>query len=248
MKITLITVSFNSASTIMDTIASVAKQKVKPFEYIIVDGGSTDGTKEIVNGFSDVVTKFISEPDKGIYDGMNKGIQLAEGDVIGFLNSDDVFYDTQALKYITEVFSRNPSLDSIYGDVQYVSKNDLGKVVRNWTSGQQGSFSFGWHPAHPTFYVKKKVYEKYGGFDLDFKIAADFELMLRFLSKEKISTHYLRKPMVKMRLGGESNKSLKNILFQNRECIRAFRINKVQVFSLLYPFFRIIPKLSQFFH
>ncbi|MFY9243735.1 MAG: glycosyltransferase family 2 protein [Polaribacter sp.] len=246
MKISIITVSFNSEATIETTFKSVANQKYKDIEYILVDGGSIDNTLNIAKKYSDVITELISEPDKGLYDAMNKGIAMASGDVIGLINSDDLFCDNKAIEKVMNIFEANPTLDSVYADLYYVSQSDTDKIVRGWVTGKQRPFKYGWHPAHPTFYIKKSIYDQYGLFDLSFKLAADFEIMLRFLDKYQISTQYLKEPLVKMRLGGETNKSFKNIYKQNLECIRAFKKNEVKVIPFLYPLFRIIPKLFQF--
>ena len=246
MKISIITVCYNSAKTIEKTFKSLESQTYKNIEYIVVDGGSKDNTLEIVQKYKELIFLFVSEPDKGLYDAMNKGIKMATGDVIGLINSDDLFCDSKAVEKVVDVFKKNKNLDSVYADLFYVSQNDTDKIVRRWTTGNQKPFKYGWHPAHPTFYIKKNVYEKFGLFDLSFKLAADFEIMLRFLDKHKISTTYLEEPLVKMRLGGETNKSLKNIYNQNVECLRAFKKNDLKVVKLLYPFFRIIPKFFQF--
>jgi glycosyltransferase involved in cell wall biosynthesis len=249
MKVSIITVSYNSASTIRDTIESVLKQTYTDIEYIIIDGDSKDGTIDTIKNYESMFAgrmKWISEPDKGLYDAMNKGIMLATGDVIGIVNSDDLFCDIYALEKVMRIFDENKSLDSVYADLFYVAQDDTSKIVRRWITGNRKPFKNGWHPAHPTLYIKKEVYNKYGLFNLDYKLAADFEIMLRFLEKYKISTYYLQEAFVKMRLGGETNKSLKNIYNQNVECIRAFHLNGLKVNSLLYPFFRILPKLLQF--
>ena len=229
MKISIITVCYNSAATLKDTILSVASQSYKNIEYVIIDGGSKDATLEIIDQYKDTITTYISEPDKGLYDAMNKGINLASGEVVGFLNSDDLFCDDYALEKVMSVFIEKNFLDSVFSDVFYVSQNDISNIVRHWVTGAKRPFKFGWHPAHPTLYIKKKVYDNFGGFNLDFKLAADFEIMLRFMEKYKISSFYLKIPLVKMRLGGKTNKSLKNIVNQNFECIRAFKKNELHV-------------------
>jgi len=246
MKITIITVSYNSADTIETTFKSLIDQTYDNIEYIVVDGGSTDGTLDLITKYSKHISQWVSEPDKGLYDAMNKGIAMATGDVIGLINSDDLFCDNNALEKVGNVFRKQPNLDSVYADLYYVSQQNTDKIVRHWITGSQRKFRNGWHPAHPTFYIKKEVYNKYGDFDLTYKLAADFEIMLRFLEKFSISTTYLKEPLVKMRLGGETNKSLNNILKQNAECIRAFKKNDVSVSSFLYPILRILPKLVQF--
>ena len=246
MKISIITVCYNSAETIYDTINSVNNQTYPNIEHIFIDGRSTDNTLEIINLNSERDKIVISEKDFGLYDAMNKGIKLATGDIIGLINSDDLYCDPHALYKVAEEFKKNKNLDSVYADLYYVSKNNIKKIIRRWVTGYQSKFKYGWHPAHPTFYIKKSVYNRFGLFDLSFRLAADFEIMLRFLEKHKISTTYLKEPLLKMRLGGETNKSLKNIYYQNIECLRAFDKNNIKVFKLLYPLFRIIPKLFQF--
>jgi glycosyltransferase involved in cell wall biosynthesis len=249
VKISIITVAYNSSLTIKDTFNSVLAQTYSDIEYIVVDGNSKDKTIDIIKESEPLFTgrmKWVSEPDKGLYDAMNKGIRIATGDVIGIINSDDLFCDDRAIEKVIRLFEQNKSLDSVYADLYYVAQNDTNKIVRHWLTGSQRKFKYGWHPAHPTFYVKREVYAKYGLFNLDFKLAADFEIMLRFLEKYKISTFYLSEPLVKMRLGGETNKSYKNIFNQNVECVRAFIKNDLRVNRVMYPFFRVIPKLFQY--
>ena len=246
MKISIITVSYNSENTIETTFKSVLQQTYSNIEYIVVDGGSTDGTLKIAEKYSAIITVLVSEQDDGLYDAMNKGIKLATGDVIGLINSDDLFCDSDALNKVAKVFKKDKNLDSVYADLFYVNQKDINKISRRWVTGVQREFKYGWHPAHPTFYIKKTIYDKFGLFDLSFSLAADFEIMLRFLDKYKISTTYLKEPLVKMRLGGETNKSLKNIYYQNIECLRAFDKNNIKVAKFFYPFFRIIPKFFQF--
>lgn len=246
LKISIITVCYNSGKTIEDTFKSVQSQSYKNIEYIVIDGGSKDNTLDLINQYKDIIDYTVSEKDKGLYDAMNKGIERATGDVIGFLNSDDLFCDDLAVEKVMKVFLENSSLDSVYADIYYVEQNNTSKIVRKWVTGNQKKFKYGWHPAHPTFYVKKKIYAQYGGFNLNFRLASDFEIMLRFLEKFNISTKYLPEPLIKMRLGGETNKSMANILKQNKECIKAFKDNGLKVNEIAYPFFRIVPKLFQF--
>lgn len=246
MKISIITVCYNSDKTLETTIQSVLAQTYNNIEYIVVDGLSSDNTLNIIKKYEDNISKWVSEPDKGLYDAMNKGIAMASGDVIGLINSDDLFCDNKAIEKVMDVFNSHASLDAVYADLYYVSQFDTDKIIRKWVTGKQRNFSIGWHPAHPTLYIKKNVYKKFGDFDLSFRLASDFEIMLRFLDKYKIKASYLKEPLVKMRLGGETNKSFKNIYKQNLECIRAFKKNEVKVIPFLYPLFRIIPKLFQF--
>ncbi len=235
-KISLITVCYNSGKTIEDTIKSIAIQKYTNLEYIILDGLSTDNTLDIVKNYSDIITKVISERDSGIYDAMNKGIAYATGEIIGLINSDDILADDSVLQKVSEVFSDNPEVDACYGDLCYVKYDDLTKIVRYWRSNsyQHGLFNKGWVPPHPTLYVRREIYEKYGGFDLSYRIAADFELMLRFIAVHHIETAYLPHIMVKMRLGGTTNRNFKNILLQNLEIRRALRSNNMS--SSLFSF------------
>ena len=236
--ISIITISYNSVNTISDTLKSIESQLMQDFEYIIVDGGSTDGTLEIINNCSRV-DKLISEPDNGIYDAFNKGINNSTGDIIGFLNSDDVFYDQNSLKIINDSFDEN--IDCVFGDLVY--KNSRGRVTRIWKGSpfKKGSFRKSWMPAHPTFYCKKENYKKNGLYNDDYIIAGDFELMLRFFEKYDIKSKYIPKTLVNMRTGGISNQSIKNkfrILFEE---FRAFKENKIELNKVMY----LLSKISK---
>ncbi len=249
MKISLITVTFNSGGTLRDTIQSVLSQTYYDIEYIIVDGHSQDNTVDIIKEYEplfDGRLKWISEKDQGLYDAMNKGFQMATGDMVGIINSDDLLAEATAIEKVIDYFEGHKDIDCVYADLYYVSQYDTSKIVRHWITGKQRSFSKGWHPAHPTFYVKREIYSKYGLFDLDFKFAADFELMLRLVEKEHIRLFYLPEPLVRMRLGGTTSKNLTNIRKGNIECLNAFRKNGIPV-SVLYPFYRLLPKLKQYF-
>lgn len=283
MKVSLITVSYNSAKTIADTIKSVQSQTYKDIEYIIVDGNSSDGTIEIVKQFLDsakdaiqgrtegasqdlpenlfqdvsqgrsegasqgVVTKFLYERDKGIYDAMNKGLAMATGEVIGVLNSDDFYCANNVIEEVVRAFQNN-NTDCLYGDLNYVDPIDTSKIVRKWRSGiyRKENFLKGWMPPHPTFFVRKTCYDKFGKFDTQFKSAADYELMLRFLFKESCSAIHLPIVMIHMRAGGVSNVSLKNRIRANREDRLAWKINglKPKWFTLLR---KPLSKLIQYF-
>jgi len=246
MKFSLVTATYNSAATIANCIESVNRQTHADVEHIIIDGASKDNTLEVIQSMPNLVTTIVSEPDKGIYDAMNKGIALATGDVVGILNSDDLLCDPEAIEKVVRIFEANPSLDAVYADLYYVDQQDTNKIVRRWTTGEKKPFSKGWHPAHPTLYLKKSVYDRFGLFNLDLRLAADFEIMLRFIEKHHIKLHYLPERLVKMRLGGATNKSLGNIYKQNLECLKAFHVNNLPVNPVLYPFYRIVPKLFQY--
>lgn len=247
MKVSIITVCFNSEATIRDTFNSINNQTYKNIEHIIVDGASTDATVKIVNecaGTSNL--KIISEKDNGIYDAMNKGIKMATGDIISILNSDDVFNNNNVLEDVVAAFKASEAA-IIYGDLYYVSKNDINKIIRYWKSSayKEHAFLKGWHPPHPTLFIKKEVYNKYGLFDKSLTISSDFELMLRFIEKLKVKTLYINKVLVRMRVGGISNKSLKNIFFGNINIKKAFVQNGLR-YKFYYPAFRLLPKLFQF--
>ncbi|WP_257254805.1 MULTISPECIES: glycosyltransferase family 2 protein [unclassified Endozoicomonas] len=234
MKISIITVCFNSAITIEDTIRSVISQNYRDIEYIIVDGGSTDQTLSIIDKYKENICQLISEPDEGLYDAMNKGIKLATGDVIGILNSDDVFQDDDVIFNVIAGIS-NADIDACYGDLVYVSKDDLSRVVRFWKSCEydESLWGKGWMPAHPTFFAKSYVYKKYGLFDTSNRLAADYDFLIRVIGKNKIKVKYISGVLVRMRLGGETNKSVGNIVKQNYEIIKAARKNGFY-FSLFF--------------
>ncbi len=228
MKISVVTVSYNSVQTIEDTIRSVLSQTWPEIEYIIIDGGSTDGTQDIARKYEDSIAHFISEPDYGIYDAMNKGVRLATGDVIGFLNADDVYTSNKVLEAVGRAFLEL-DVDSVYGDLCYVSNEDPKKVVRYWKAGRYTARSFrrGWMPPHPTFFVKKSILDKYGAFDPAFRLSGDYELILRLLYKHRISAHYLDFCMVKMRVGGAGNRWIESRLIANLEDRLAWKKNKL---------------------
>jgi glycosyltransferase involved in cell wall biosynthesis len=244
--VSLITGTYNSSKFIGDCVTSIDNQTYDNIQHIIIDGNSKDNTVSIIESMPNRVSKIVSEKDDGIYDAMNKGLKLAEGEILGILNSDDFYNSNEVIESVVKAFE-DPSVDCVYGDLVYVEQLNTDKVVRNWVTGpyQENAFVKGWHPAHPSFFVRNSVYKKYGYFNLKFGLAADFEIMLRILEKNKLKGTYLPVPMVRMRLGGASNKSLKNMLQGNKECIAAFKANNLAV-SRLYPFYRLIPKLKQY--
>ncbi|WP_130433479.1 glycosyltransferase family 2 protein [Rivibacter subsaxonicus] len=222
MRITVITVAYNSAATIADTLASVASQSHPDIEHIVIDGGSRDGTVELVRARGGRVARFVSEPDRGIYDAMNKGLALATGELVGFLNSDDVYADPEVLARIAHAM-RSPAVDACHGDLVFVDPTRPDKVVRYWQSRQheRGLCARGWMPAHPTFYARREAYQRHGDYDLSFRIAADFEMCLRLLDVAGLRSAYIPEILVRMRTGGESTRSLANVLKSNREAARA---------------------------
>jgi len=224
----VITAVFNGAKTIQDCIKSVSGQIYPNIEHIIIDGGSTDGTLEVIKRYTEKRVNIVSEPDKGIYDALNKGIRQASGEVIGLLYSDDFYAHDRVIEKVADIFMKY-NIDSCYGDLQYVDKNNPDKVIRYWKSSQyrHGKFKYGWMPPHSTFFVKKEIYNKYGYFNTNFKIAADYELMLRFLEKHKISTYYTPEVFIKMRIGGTSNRNIKNLIIKSNEDYRAWKVNNL---------------------
>ena len=246
-KISIITVSYNSQSTIKHTIDSVSSQTYKNKEYILIDGASKDWTLDILDFKKDEIDNFVSEPDCGIYDAMNKGIKAATGDIIGILNSDDFYYNQDVLSKVAKVFEET-NCDCLYGDLIFVNKGDISKIVRYWKSGkfEKNIMKKGWMLPHPTFFVKKKIYQKYGLYNTSLKRAADYEMILRLLHKEKINIEYIPEILIKMRVGGESNASIWNRLKGNNEDNIAWNLNglkKPHFIRFIKPF----RKISQFF-
>lgn len=244
MKVTIITVAFNAAKTIGDTLSSVASQTYPDIEHILVDGDSTDGTQEVIKGYQHVA-HFISEKDQGLYFAMNKGLALATGDVVAILNADDFYTSTHAIEKVVNSFKLQHA-DSVYADLVYVNK-DYTKITRNWKAGafSRNKFYNGWMVPHPTFFVNRKVYEQYGFFDTSLKYAADYELMLRFMFKHQITTFYIQETLVIMKTGGKSNSSLLNRFIINREDKKAWEINHLRphLFTLILKPLR---KLTQY--
>lgn len=245
-KVSIITVCFNSAITIEDTIKSVINQTYSNIEYIIIDGLSSDNTLEIINKYPDQITKVVSEKDKGLYDAINKGINLATGDIIANLNSDDFYIDNNVISDVVEKFEQEKS-DTLYTDLYYVDAIDTNKIKRFWKSGEykKGLFFKGWMPPHPTFFVKSEVYKKYGIFNLELRSAADYEIMLRFIHRYECSVSYLPRVTVRMRIGGVSNSSLNNRIKANREDKKAWKINGLKPKSFTF-ILKPLSKVSQF--
>jgi len=248
MKISIITVVLNNVNTIVDTINSVLCQKYKNIEYIIIDGGSTDGTLSLLKSRRHQLSALVSEPDRGIYDAMNKGLKLANGDVIGFLNADDFYCNSEVISKVAREFELDSFLEANYADLIYVDKINTSKSIRYFKSSEfkQGLFLKGWCPPHPTFFVRKSVYERYGNFNLKYNLASDVDIMMRFLEKYKIKSLYKPETWVKMRMGGVSNKNLKNIWLQNLEILNSINNNGLNINPIVFFFYKIISRLQQY--
>jgi glycosyltransferase len=229
MKVSIITVSHNSVNTIGATISCIASQTYTDIEYIVVDGHSDDGTLEVIQSFDEQISYWISEPDKGIYDALNKGIDAATGDVIGILNSDDIYVNDYVVQKVVDTFNQEKT-DCVYGDLVYVDRYKTNNIIRYWKAGlfEKNRLKRGWMPPHPTVFLMRDIYKKYGKFDTNYQIAADYDFMLRFLGSPNISVSYIPEVLVKMRVGGDSNKSIRNIFRKSREDYRAIRKNNVR--------------------
>lgn len=245
-KVSIITSVLNGADTIADTIESVIQQQYNNIEYIIIDGNSSDNTVPIIRRYGDKVDILVSEPDQGVYDAMNKGIKLARGDIIAILNSDDVYADSTVVGQMVN-FMETTLVDAAYSNLVYVDRDDTGRIKRFWNPGEykKGAFLRGWTIPHPTFFCRREIFDKFGLYNTKFQIAADFELMMRFVEKHKIKVDYLPKVIVKMRTGGKAN-ILKGVIRGNMEIIRAFRINGLHL-SPLFFISKPTTKISQLF-
>lgn len=254
MKISVITAVFNNRDTIAEALDSVLGQTHGNIELIVIDGGSTDGTLQLLHSYGNRLAVLVSEPDQGIYDALNKGLRLATGDVVGFLHSDDLYANEQVLDRMANVFV-DPRIEAVYGDLVYVSQDATDRVVRYWKSGAftPQKLRRGWMPPHPTLYLRRTVYERLGLFDTDYHIAADYDFMLRFLGRDGVQAAYIPEVLVKMRLGGASNRSLGNLLRKSHEDYRALRANRIggivalawKNLSKLPQFFSISPRASR---
>lgn len=247
MKVSIITGTYNSEKYVLDCVSSINDQTYANMEHIIIDGASKDNTVEIIKKAPNRVSRLISEPDGGIYNAMNKGLKLADGEILGILNSDDFYNTNNVISEVVDTF-KETGADCVFGNLYYVEAENTDKIVRKWITGPyyKNAFRKGWHPAHPSFFVKREIYEKYGYFDESLDLAADFEIMLRFLEKHGISWSYIEKPLVRMRLGGATSKNITNIVKGNKECLKAFRKNKIPI-NNFYTVKRLVPKLKQYF-
>jgi len=246
MKVSIITVTLNSEAYLQDCISSVAMQKHPEIEHIIIDGKSTDGTLGIIKENQEHIALWLSEADKGMYDAINKGMALATGDIIGILNSDDMLENEYVVSDIVSAFETE-KVDAVYADLEFVDRYDTSKIWRIWKGKpfKRKRFKYGWMPAHPTFYIRRSLVEKYGGYESHYFTAADYEFMARYLYRHKVSAFYLPKLLVKMRVGGQSNKNFSQRLRANRRDYLAMRKNKIP-----FPFFvsilKPLGKLHQF--
>lgn len=246
MKVSIITATYNSAKTISDTLKSLNAQTYPDIEYIIIDGGSKDNTLSLIKSSCSRVSVIISEPDKGIYDALNKGILSATGDIVGFLHSDDFFAYPDAVKDIVDAM-RESNADAVYGDLNYISSTDNDVIVRKWVSGgfDINKMKLGWMPPHPTFYMKRSCYQRFGSFDLSYRISADYDSLLRYLWVHKVTVKYIPKVIINMRVGGMSNRSLSNMIMKTKEDVKAMKSNKLPWLSAVAG--KNLSKIPQFF-
>lgn len=245
IKISVITAVYNNRETISAALDSALRQSGVDIDLVVIDGGSTDGTLEVLRSYTGRLDVLVSEPDRGIYDALNKGIQRASGDVVGFLHSDDLFAGAGVLSRVAAAFA-DPEVGAVYGDLVYVRKDNPDQVVRYWRAGvfSRRRLRWGWMPPHPTLYVRRHVYEQHGLFDTSFRIAADYDFILRTLGQAGVGVRYIPEVLVKMRVGGASNRSLLNILRKSSEDLRALRRNGVGGVGALM--WKNLSKLPQF--
>ena len=251
MKVTIITAVYNSAPTLQNTIESIISQSYHNIQYVIVDGNSSDGSTEIALRYVSQRCIVISEDDHGYYDALNKGIALAEGEIIGILNADDVYSDSDLIKAVATHFKDDAELDCIYGDLQYVTdKKDKQVLVAKWVAGDfsQKKMKYGWMPPHPTVFLRRSVYENIGGFDLRFRISSDYDLILRAFASQDFKCKYIPQLIVRMRLGGLSNRSWKNIAIKMIEDYKVMKKNQLSpMISLIFKNFSKLNQLGRFF-
>ena len=245
MKISVITAVYNRRETLADAVTSLQAQTHENFEHVVMDAGSTDGSLDVLKQLADPRMVLVSERDEGIYDALNKGMARASGDVIGLMHSDDVFASPLVLGLVARAFEES-DVDAVYGDLQYVSARDPDKVIRHWTSGvvSPAKLKRGWMPPHPSLYVRRSVIDRWGGYDTSYQIAADYDAILRWFGQGRINARYVPEVFVKMRVGGESNRSVERILQKSREDYRALRTNKVGGMGALA--WKNLSKLGQF--
>jgi len=247
-RVSVITVCFNSEAHIADALRSVDAQTLQDREHLIIDGVSRDGTLGVVAQFQNPTRRVVSEPDKGIYDAMNKGLALARGEIVGYINSDDFYPNPTVLEHVAAAFE-DPAVDAVYGDLCYVRQDEPSVIVRYWRSCpfRPGLFAKAWCPPHPTMFIRRSVYQRLGGYDLRFPIAADMELMARYLEVHQIRARHLGEVLVHMRMGGTTNRSLSNILQQNREIWRALGMHQLGRSLPNFVLRKLFARMQQFF-
>ncbi len=245
MQFSIITAVYNNSKTLGHAIKSIQAQQYQNIEHVIQDGGSTDGSLDVIKRFADKRTSFESAPDNGVYDAINKGILRSQGDIIGLLHSDDFFASNEVLSKIAAAFE-NPEVDGVYGDLQYISASDTAKIIRDWRAGTFSveKLKYGWMPPHPTVYFRRQVFDRYGLYDTSYKIAGDYDAMLRYLGTGELQLTYLPEVLVKMRVGGISNKSLIYIFHKSFEDYRSLRSNRIGGFGSLIA--KNLSKITQF--
>lgn len=248
MKISIITVTFNAVETVADTLQSVASQTYGDVEHIVIDGASTDGTQEIVTRHISAISRFVSEPDNGIYDAMNKGLKLATGEIIGFLNADDVYENDDVLQHVAELIAQN-EIDAVFGDAVFVDPAHPKRPIRRYRSDRfrPDRIAWGWMPAHPALFLRRGVYERFGGFRTDYRIAGDFELIARIFHDGTLKYRHVPDVWVRMRTGGISTGGWRSSVLLNREVLRACRENHIPT-SLPKILSKYPAKLLEFFH
>lgn len=246
IKFSIVTAVFNRVSTIEEAVKSVAEQDYKHIEHIIQDGGSTDGTLQKLQEIVGANTSVQSQQDRGIYDAINKGIQRSSGSVIGLMHSDDFFANNRVISRVARAF-QDPTIDGVYGDLDYISDKNREKIVRKWRSGSYNieKLKNGWMPPHPTLYLRRNIFEKWGYYDINLKISSDYDAILRFLIKGNVKLEYIDDVLVKMRVGGESNASIKKIVTKTREDYFAIRRNDLGGLKTLL--LKNTSKMKQFF-
>ena len=247
MSLSIITVCLNSVKTIGETLKSIGSQTYAEVEHVVVDGASIDGTVELVRGFSRKVARLISEPDRGLYDAMNKGIAIATGDIIGYLNSDDVYADDDVLQKVAKAFA-DVNVDACYGDLVYVQQDDIARVVRYWRSCpySPGLIERGWMPAHPTFFIRRSILQELGGFNIHYRYHADFDLMVLLFLRSKIRCAYIPEILVRMRTGGKTNRSIRNVIRGNLESLESLRSHGAVVTPMFFVG-KLLSRVPQFF-
>ncbi|MEM8711370.1 MAG: glycosyltransferase family 2 protein [Planctomycetota bacterium] len=245
MKVSIITAVYNRVTTVAEAIESVQSQTYQDIEHVLIDGSSTDGTLGVLESMRDDRSVLVSEPDKGIYDALSKGMARATGEVIGLMHSDDTFASNNVVQEVAKAFE-DPTVDAVYGDLDYVAQNDPSKIIRRWKAGEftAAKLKRGWMPPHPTLYLRRSVIDRFGGYDTSYRIAADYDAILRYFGRGNLKVAYIPTVLVKMRVGGESNQSIKKIVRKSREDYRALRSNEVGGVTALA--WKNLSKLNQF--